>query len=565
MRDWLTVKKYHQSTKHHPGRMARSLGYLDWANQPDPFRRYHGAPMLALPFEDVDDGPLFDVVYDASRAPRQPLHRRSIGGFLQYSLGLSAWKRYQSSQWALRINPSSGNLHPTECYLITGTMDDAELSNGLFHYAPHEHALERRCTRAVGGAADAMAQTSPATFMIGLTSIHWREAWKYGERAFRYGQHDVGHALAALAFSAAIQGWTIRPIHTIGDDNLATVLGLDRDDGFVAEEREWPALLAMVDATGSDESIDLNAELDIVIKSIREEIGWVGRANRLSAEPVRWPIIDEVAQASRMPTRAIGLDGESPSDVDSSACVANECQPVSSLDGTSPGSNVPARRILFRRRSALAMDGRSTLSDGQFYHLLHRVMPRAAFTPWCALRKPARVHLVFFVHRVVGLEPGLYLLVRRSDALPALRSAMRSDFAWGEPPGCAAGFPFYRLMVGDVRLLAGQLCCGQSIAADGIFAVSMIAEFEEPVERIGAWLYPRLFWETGVIGQVLYLEAEAVGVGATGIGCYFDDPTHDVLGLTGGAFQSLYHFTVGGAVDDSRLTTLPAYGHLGKR
>jgi uncharacterized membrane protein len=36
-------------------------------------------------------------------------------------------------------------------------------------------------------------------------------------------------------------------------------------------------------------------------------------------------------------------------------------------------------------------------------------------------------------------------------------------------------------------------------------------------------MYPRLFWETGVIGQVLYLEAHAFGISATGIGCYFDD------------------------------------------
>ena len=34
---------------------------------------------------------------------------------------------------------------------------------------------------------------------------------------------------------------------------------------------------------------------------------------------------------------------------------------------------------------------------------------------------------------------------------------------------------------------------------------------------------------------------------------------HDVLGLTGHAFQSLYHFTVGSPVDDGRLTTEPGY------
>jgi hypothetical protein len=62
-----------------------------------------------------------------------------------------------------------------------------------------------------------------------------------------------------------------------------------------------------------------------------------------------------------------------------------------------------------------------------------------------------------------------------------------------------------------------------------------------------------------MIGQVLYLEAEAAGVRATGIGAYFDDLVHHLFGLTHRQFQSLYHFTLGGHVDDPRLTTLPSY------
>ena len=75
-------------------------------------------------------------------------------------------------------------------------------------------------------------------------------------------------------------------------------------------------------------------------------------------------------------------------------------------------------------------------------------------------------------------------------------------------------------------------------------------------------LYRRLYWEAGAIGQILYLEAEAIGVAATGIGCFFDDRMHALLGLRDGEFQSLYHFTVGGRVDDTRLRTLDPYEHL---
>ncbi len=79
------------------------------------------------------------------------------------------------------------------------------------------------------------------------------------------------------------------------------------------------------------------------------------------------------------------------------------------------------------------------------------------------------------------------------------------------------------------------------------------------------FLYRHLFWETGMIGQVLYLEAEAHSVRGTGIGCFFDDVVHKLLGFSDNSYQSLYHFTIGGALEDERITTLPPYYHLKKQ
>src|SRR5207237_504963 len=119
--------RYHDSTKHHFNRFARSLGYLDWATQPNPFRRYEGAPLRELPRTPL--------VPDA--ASPVPITEHSIGEFLRCSMGLSAWKEYGQSRWALRVNPSSGNLHPTEAWIVHG--------GRVCHYAPKEHALEERC------------------------------------------------------------------------------------------------------------------------------------------------------------------------------------------------------------------------------------------------------------------------------------------------------------------------------------------------------------------------------------------------------------------------------------
>ena len=143
-----------------------------------------------------------------------------------------------------------------------------------------------------------------------------------------------------------------------------------------------------------------------------------------------------------------------------------------------------------------------------------------------------------------------------------LRSAFRADFLWKRPDGCPEHLPLFKLVEGDFRERAQAVSCRQQIAADGAFSLGMIAEFSDSIRATGGWWYRRLFWESGLLGQVLYLEAEAAGVRGTGIGCYFDDAFHDLLGLRGERFQSLYHFTVGGPVNDPRLMTMPAYFHL---
>src|SRR5688500_9664050 len=108
---------YHEQTKHHFHRFARALGYLDWAAQPDPFRRYEGAPLLDLPRQPIAETVPYTALFDGS-APPLAISSHTIGEFLRCAMGLSAWKQAGASRWALRVSPSSGNLHPTETYVI---------------------------------------------------------------------------------------------------------------------------------------------------------------------------------------------------------------------------------------------------------------------------------------------------------------------------------------------------------------------------------------------------------------------------------------------------------------
>lgn len=523
MNDPRAILEYHERSKHRLRRYAPGPGYLDWANQPDPFRVYSGAPRVALAlaadavhtrFADVRAGRL-----GAAAAPS----RETIGVLLELSLAISAWKAFGGTSWALRCNPSSGNLHPTEGYIVTAGLPDLEA--GVYHYASREHALERRADWDVP-----LARFEDGVF-VGLASVYWREAWKYGMRAFRYCQHDCGHAIGAVSYAAAALGWQTRMVDTIGDADLAALLGLDRDADYESAEREAPDCLLWV---GRGEAPDIDA-----LVAASRTARWSGRPNRLSAAHVAWPDIDAVHAATRKPgTAAAAMP----------ARTAGE--------PAAPKLDLAANTVFRRRRSAVDFDAVTSIPAETFHAMLEPLLPRAGAPPWNAWPCPARVHLALFVHRVEGLEPGLYAFLREPSALAPLREAMRGEWSWRKTG--PAHLPLYLLLAHDSRDTARVICCQQDIAADSCFALGMLASFDGIAES--PWRYPRLYWECGLVGQVLYLEAEAAGIRATGIGCFFDDEMHHLLGLEGHAWQSLYHFTAGGAVDDPRLTTLPAYG-----
>ena len=240
------VVAYHERTKHHFHRYAASPGYMDWATQPDPFRRYQGADLVRLPLAKPGRPLPYWQLYALGDVSSEPLTLESISLFFRYALSLTAWKRFHDTTWSLRANPSSGNLHPTEGYAVLPAIDRLGDAPAVYHYAPKEHALERRAILDAKVWSELCAPFPEGSFLAGLSSIHWREAWKYGERAFRYCQHDAGHALATLRIAAAALGWGLVLLGGISDRAIAGLFGLSRGDDYGTAEREEPELLALV-------------------------------------------------------------------------------------------------------------------------------------------------------------------------------------------------------------------------------------------------------------------------------------------------------------------------------
>ncbi len=510
-----TVFNYHQTTKHSQQRYARSLGYMDWQTQPNPFRNYNGTDSFLLPLALENNTPPYHLL--DSELPPAPLLKESLSQLLQFSMGIAAWKVSGDSSWAVRCNASSGNLHPTESYLILPpTLDEQNEKTTVFHYTPKNHGLE-----SLTAFDTSFWDTLPkGSFLIGLSGISWREAWKYGERAFRYVNLDAGHALQSINVSSKMLGWKLTPLDSVSDADIATLLGLSQEKRFF--EREHADMLFVV----SPEEVSTSLSIETLLQDV--PLMFDGIANKLSPTMENWEIIAEVENATSVMQIA-------QKDVIKSQVL--------------PTATQESKKVIMQRRSIHVMDKvRSPITKDEFHTLLAGVVDSLN-------GKENAAHLAIFVHRVKEYESGIYILVRNERDKKALQEQMFSAFKWKE---CEFS-GLYLLDVRDSMIASKTISCSQDIASDGAFSLGMLCNFSEQLNTYGAHRYKELYWECGAIGQQLYLDATSMGLSGTGIGCFLDDMMHSVLGLESDKFQILYHFTVGRGYVDSRIQTQEAY------
>lgn len=509
------VFNYHETTKHAQHRYAKSLGFMDWATQPDPFRLYNGAEVLKLPLAIKNATPPYHLL-DA-KLPSAPIVEESISQLLQFCMGIAAYKESGGSSWAVRCNASSGNLHPTEAYLILPPiMKEQNAKSNVFHYKPKEHALEK-----LASFDTSFWDKLPTdSFIVGLSSISWREAWKYGERAFRYTQLDAGHAWQAFVVSAKMLGWKITRLDSVSDADISTALGLSQKERFFEDEN--PDMLFVV----SSEDVNPALSIDALIESI--PLKFEGIANKLSPTMQKWDIIPAVEEATS--------DAQIP-------------QPTTKKSEITRTPSTESKDVVLNRRSVHVMQKDiSTITKKQFHAMLSSVLDSQD-------AKENSAHLAIFVHQVEDYEAGLYILVRNSRDTDDLKKEMDASFGWGH----TEFEHLYLLQTRDLTSTSKAISCSQDIASDGAFSLGMLCNFTNQLENYGAHRYKELYWECGAIGQQLYLEATSMGLSGTGIGCFLDDDMHKLLGLTNNRYQILYHFTVGRGFVDSRIMTKPAY------
>ena len=195
---YATVICYHEATRHRFEGYARGPETLDWDAPPAPFRRYEGAPVQALPLAAARFEAPFSRLQQPVHGPAVPAGPEALGALLQLSFAISAWKSNGVERWALRCNPSSGNLHPTEAYVLAHGIEG--LADGVHHYRAEDHVLERRADwPAARRAAGALPGAEFGHLARGLEVRRARLSLLPARRRPRRGLHRLCGRAARLA------------------------------------------------------------------------------------------------------------------------------------------------------------------------------------------------------------------------------------------------------------------------------------------------------------------------------------------------------------------------------
>jgi len=154
--------------------------------------------------------------------------RRSVRAFRDETVALAdlgqllwACQGLNRPELGGRTMPSAGARYPLEVYVLT--------AEGIHHYVPEGHQLERFCTEDVRDRIPAQSFVRPAPVVVVIAAVFARTAERYGARAERYVHLEAGHAAHGLLLQAVSLGLGATPVGSFDDEELQLLLGIPVD------------------------------------------------------------------------------------------------------------------------------------------------------------------------------------------------------------------------------------------------------------------------------------------------------------------------------------------------
>ena len=482
---------YHEETKYHENRMRKFQRQIDWNAQPAPYKEYASEKKVdLLPYLPFHHNPLNgEPLASLDTEVEDPFGLNEISRLLYFTHGVTAVLQYTSGQTLhMRAAPTAGGLYPTEIYLATRGL--SALSDGIYNFLAKEHALvpawegnfwdafDRYCL-----GAEAIGQSQ---LLLVLTAVYQRSAWRYQERAYRRILLDTGHILGNLALYAPKECFVPCPIGGFVDTSLNQLL-------FLEESAE--GVLAVVALPRRDHVDPAHLQWRAPAASRRRAHSAQHAMLHLELHRASSILPEELAVGTPAPTAEGPLDLSGHTDA----------QDVVVLPQVTLDLPDKIEQTILRRRSTRAFTGEAFFVDELASILNFAYLHEASSAP--ALFAPALLETYLIVQNVIGLSAGAYHLTRQ-------------------------GMRLTRLMAGDFRAQTQHFCLGQELARDAAVVVVHVAHLKVALARYGDRAYRYLHLDAGHIGQRLNLAAVYRGLGASGIGGFYDDDVNGLLGLS---------------------------------
>jgi len=479
---------YHNGTKHSYQRIRANPHYLDFDNQPLPFKIYAELELRALPAHLSSSGmPSLAAISaaDARRDRQVTPTRQTLAEILFLSAGVTRRRKYPGGEILFRAAACTGALYHIDLYLVCADLQD--LPAGVYHFSPHDFAL--RClrqgdfrgvlTRASGQEPSVL--DAPAILLC--ASTFWRNAWKYQARAYRHCYWDNGTILANLLAAAAARALPAKVVIGFVDAAIGALLGLD-------SKRE--AALSLV-------SLGCGAARPVLASVPLEPL--VLPTEPLSKTEVDYPAIRAMHEASSLESEDEVVQWRSANDIgglaqDDRSSSGGRLFPLQApRDDDAPSETI---EDVIVRRGSTRQFARESIAFGQLSIMLGRATRGISADFLTAGDSLNQLYLI--VHAVDDLQPGAYIYRRDLHALELLKE-------------------------GEFRREAGDLGLGQDIPADCSVNVYFLADLHRALDRFGNRGYRAALLEASIMGGKLYLAAYAQGLGASGLTFFDDDVT----------------------------------------
>ena len=471
------VERYHVFSTHTRVGVLLRAPSVEWGDPPPPFKHYPDAPRIAL------------APAASASAAAAPFGLEALAAVLWHTAGVTDAR----GPVKLRASPSSGALFSTELYVAARAV--AGLPPGLWHYDAKDHALER-----LAGASPADAALGApfepvlhgAAAVIVATAVFRRTGHKYRDRSYRYVLADLGHALENLRLAARARGARADFVNRFDESRAAVTLGVDEGEEGVL------ALVAMrPGAVAEPASVQPAPSAPAAEGPTQPETRWL-----LPPTPAGQALPLGVTSAVHLAT---SLRAAAPPASAAPAASSAAARPVGSLRLPPAAAAISANvlAIIATRRTVrrfaptpLSLDALAGVLAG---------MTAARSPP--LLSAAVQVHVI--VNAVAGLAPGAY----RYESGPHRLVPRRANT--------------------DLRASAQAAAFDQD--AVGLAAVVFVLAIKRATFAADpsgpARGYRHAFIEAGLVGERIYVEAGARGLGVCAVGAFYDAEAAALVGI----------------------------------